>query len=224
MTATGTIQASILKVLGVDSTDTTLLARSLEWLNEALDDAQMYLPEAEFFKTSEISMALVVNQTTYALPSDFVAFSSQQIRNDDESMIIDIINKEQFDRNHPDPSSETAAPPYDATLEFDRDNARNIIRLAPKPDATDTIYANMILWHPALSASQDIQWSKLEGALKRRAAYYGSLEIFAENEYVNFRQELDALSMAKFKALQQVVAIQKPRPKQIPIIMKKSYY
>jgi len=54
--------------------------------------------------------------------------------------------------------------------------------------------------------------------------YYGSLEVYAEQEYTTYRQELNGLSLNKFQALQQMLSIQKPKPRQIPAVLKKSNY
>ncbi len=220
--STATLQAGCIKDLGQNSEDTILLERSLEWLNEALEDIQMYLPDAEFLQTSEMPLTLIVGQATYAMPPDFMQLI--QIRNDDESVIIEVIPRAEFDRRHPDPSTEATAIPSDGTLEYDRVNHRNILRIAPAPDDDDVFMAIMKRWHPTLSAAQAIQWDKLQYVIARRAAYFGSLEIYPDNEFIQYRQELNTLSLNKIQALQQIVAIQKPRPNQIPTVLKKSEY
>ena len=219
-TATTVIQANILKVLRQPSDSDLLLDRALEWLKDAIEDAQMFLPEAEFFQMSEMPLTLVVSQATYALPSDMLQL--MQVRNNDESVIINMLSRDEFDRRHP--SSEDDATPNDGTLEYDRNNNRHILRLAPPPVAADTLYAIMRRWHPTLSDSQNIQYDKLEKALERRAIYYGSVEVFNDNEFTNYRAELKNISVEKFNALQRVVAIQKPHRTQVPTILRKSGY
>lgn len=221
-TATSTIQANILKDLRLPSTDTTLLERALEWLKDAIEDVQEYIPEAEFFQTAEMPLTLVINQTTYAMPSDMLQLI--QVRNDDESVILNLMNRSEFDRRHPDPSSEAAATPSDGTLEYDRSNNRHILRVAAKPVAADTFYAIMRRWHSSLGSSQNVQYDHLEKVLERRAVYYGSLEVFNDNEYVQFRNELNNVSIEKIKGLSRVVALQKPTSPQIPTVLKKSDY
>ncbi|MFH1628669.1 MAG: hypothetical protein ABIE47_08095 [Pseudomonadota bacterium] len=219
---TATMQANVLHILTMDSTDTVLLARALEWLNEAVEDVAMYLPEAEFFQTSEMPLTLVVDQATYAMPSDF--FQLIQVRNDDESVILNMLPRAEFDRRHPDPSSETTDTPADGTLEFDRENGRNILRVAPIPASADTFYAIVRRWHKTLSSTQGLQWDKIQRTVERRGAYYGSLEVRNFTEDAPFRAELAQVSLAKMQALQQIVTIMKPRPVRIPTVMRKGDY
>lgn len=219
---TSDLQAQTLKTLGINSDETVLQERALNWLNEALDDVQMYIPDAEFLQVAEMPVTLVVSRATYVLPTDFMVLT--QFRNDTESTILNFITRAEFDRRHPDPSTEGDATPSDVTLEYDRQSGRHVVRVGPAPVAADTCYVIMKRWHPALSASQDIQWDKLKHVLIRRAAYYGSLEIYQDNEYVQMRNELNTVSLNKIQALQGVLAMQKPRPNQIPVVLRKSDY
>ena len=223
-TATATIQQNVLRGLGIPYNDTVMLDRALRWLNKTLDKIQGFMPDVEFLQVSEMPLTLVVGQATYALPSDFMAFSQPQIRNDSEGIIINIIPRDEFDRLHPDPSSESNAPTSDATLEYDRDNNRHILRFCPAPDATDVVYAVMRRWHPLLSSGQNVIYDKLETALEDGAIYHGGLEVFSAPEYVNYRQELKSQWLEAVQGLQQVFAIQKPHRPQIPTVLKKSLY
>jgi hypothetical protein len=220
--ATSTLQANILKNLRVDSANSDLLARALQWLNRGIDKVQMYVPEAEFLQTSEMSLTLVVSQPTYPLPSDLLEL--RQLRNDDESVIIDIHPREKFDRLHPDPSDEDDATPRDGTLEYDRANARHILRVAPAPNATDTLYGIMRRWHPTLSGSQNIQYDKLQTTLEAWGTYQGSLEVYADPEHQPLRAEFKTNALEATQAFQQIMDAQKPKERQIPTVLKKSDY
>jgi hypothetical protein len=222
MAVTSTIQANILKELGLDSADTTLLARALIWANEALDTIQEYIPGAEFLQKSESYIACVADQATYALPSDF--FQLLTLRDDDNSTSIEIITREEFDRRHTDPSSESTGKPYECCLEYDRTNTRHIVRVARIPDDTYTMYATMRNWHPALSASQNPYVDKLENAIKRGGMYYGSFFVYPDPEWNQLRADFERVFLNKVQSLSQILNIQKPHPPQIPVVMKKTNY
>lgn len=222
MASTATLQANVLKRLRMNSADTALLARALVWLNYAMDMVQGYLPEAEYLQKSEMTIATVTSTALYALPSDF--FQLMSLRDDSNKTVIDIITREQFERNHPDPSTESTARPYEATLEFDRSTSpgTHILRLAAIPDDTYNLYAVMRCFHPALSGSQDTIWAKLQMILESGAAYYGAMELWADNEFSAYRQELKNEWLNATKAISQIMAMQRPRPTRIRTVMKES--
>lgn len=220
--STATLQSEVLKILGYNSDDTVLAARALYWLNEAMDDIMFALPDAEFFQKSDMTLATVADQAAYPLPAEF--FSLLSLVDSTNQNPLDVLTREEFDRRHPDPSSEDTDSPKDVTFEYDVANVRNIIRLAPIPDDAYTLRAVMRCWHTALSATQAIPWDKVETVVKRRAAYYGAIELYNAPEDVNYRNELNQLSMVKMTGLQNVLSRQKPRPKQIPVVLRKSDY
>jgi hypothetical protein len=209
-------------MLRVNPSDAILLPRALEWLNEAIDEVQTHFPEAEFLQTSNISITMVASQSTYPLPTDFLQLL--QLRNDDESVILTPLSREEFDRRHPDPSDESDDTPTDITLEYDRSNGRHILRVAPAPDAADTWYGIMRRWHPALSGTQGVQYDPLQRVLERWGAYFGSLEVYADAEHERFRGELFQNATRKLQGLGQVFAMQKPKQPQVPTVLRKSDY
>lgn len=220
--STATLQTEVIKILGYNSSDTVLLARALAWLNEAMDDILFYIPEAEFYQKSYMTIATVADQAAYPMPSDFLSLLSiVDVTNQNP---LNVLPREEWDRRHPDPSDEETDAPADVTYEYDRTNLRNVIRLAPTPDDAYTLRANMRCWHSELSGSQDVLWDKIENVVKRRAAYFGSIELFNSPEDIQFRNEMNQLSMVKMDGLRRVLASQKPRPNQIPAILKKSDY
>jgi hypothetical protein len=222
MATTAVLQANVLKRIRMNSTDTTLLARALVWLNTALDLTQGYLPDVEFMQKSEMTLSTVDGTAIYALPSDFLQLIS--LRDDTSGNIIDIITREQFDRNHPDPSSEEEAAPYEAAIEFDRSTGpgTSILRLAAIPDAVYVLYGIMRCFHPALSASQDTIWAKLQPVLEAGAAYQGALELWGDDEYRYWRSELKNEWLNATKAISQLLALQRVKPKRIRVVMKES--
>ncbi len=213
-----TIQQNVLSDLGLPTDNSTLQGRALRWLNKTLDKLQTYVPEAEFLQTSEIELTLVVNQATYALPADF--FHLLQLRSDTDSIILNVLTREKFDREHPNPSREDPGSPRDVTLEYDRSSNRNIIRIGPAPDNADTYYAIMRRWHPSLSSSQDVQWDKLETVLEEGAFYHGALVIYADPEYTQYRAELKTNWLESAQGISQILALQKPNPSQIPVVLR----
>ena len=213
-----TIQENILKELGLPSDNSLLLGRALRWINKTLDKLQTYVPEAEFLQTSEIKLTLVADKATYALPTDF--FQLLQVRSDTDLIILNMLTREKFDREHPDPSGEETGNPSDCTFEYDRSSNRHIIRLAPIPDSTDIYYAIMRRWHPSLSSSQDVQWDKLETVLEDGGIYHGSLSIYADPEYAQLRAELKANWLEAAQGISQILALQKPKPAQIPVVLR----
>ncbi len=224
-TTTAVMQADVLKRLQLDYTDSTLLARALDWLNKSLDRAQGYLPEAEFLQKSEIQISCVADQATYALPDNFMQLIS--LRDDDNGTHLEMLNREQFDRNHPDPSSEDTGAPYEFSLEFDRstDPGTNIIRLAAIPDDTYTLYAIMRCFHPDLAnGAQTILWQKLRFTLEDTATHLGSLEFYKGREHAQWRSELKGDSIESLQNIRQLLMIQKPHGRQIPVQMRRTYY
>jgi len=220
--STASMQENVLEVLGIDSTDTVMLDVALDALNKSYDKLVMFVPEAEYLQKSENYLVTVDGQATYALPSDF--FQLLSLRDDTSKTNIDIITREQFERNHPDPSSESEAKPYECTLEYDRSNKRHILRLAAIPDTTYTLYAVMRCWPTALSASTDPLHAKLETVLEEGGIYHVSLRTHAEPEYLQYRQELKGNWLEAVQAISQMFNVQKPRPPQIPIKLRKSDY
>lgn len=220
--STATLQSEVIKILGYNSDDTVLAARALSWLNEAMDDIMFAVPDAEFLQKSDMTLATVADQAAYPLPAEFFSLLSLvEVTNQNP---LNVLTREEFDRRHPDPSSEDTDSPKDITLEYDVTNVRNIVRLAPIPDAAYTLRAVMRCWHTTLTATQSIPWDKVETVVKRRAAYYGSIELFNSPEDINYRNELNQLSMVKMNGLQNVLSRQKPRPTQIRAVLKKSEY
>ena len=67
-------------------------------------------------------------------------------------------------------------------------------------------------------------YSKLETALEDWAIYEGSLVVFPDNEFVNYRAELKARANEAMSGISNLLTAQKPSPKQIPIQMKKNIY
>ncbi len=223
-TTTAVLQANVLKKLQMDYADSTLLARALQWLNEALDMVQGYIPEAEFLQKSEIRIATVADQSSYALPSDF--FQLLELRDDTNKTMLEMLAREQFDRNHPDPSSEDTGKPYEYSLEFDRstDPGTHILRLAAIPDDAYTLYAVMRAFHPDLAnAGQTITWEKLQTPLENMAAYYGAMEFYKGNEHLRWRAELNQRGLTGLQNIRQLLMIQKPHRRQIPVVMRKEY-
>jgi hypothetical protein len=220
--STSDLQASTLKLLGVNSDDTVLLARALEWLNEAMDEIMMFVPEAEFFQKSYMTIDTVASQAVYSLPSNF--FYLSELVDEDNQTPLKMITREKFDRLYPDPTSDNEDSPSEYTLEYDPSRNLNVMRLWPIPDDVYTLKAVMRCWHETLSDSQDIPWDKLESAIKRRAAYYGAFEVYNSPDDAHYRAELGQLSGQKMILLQQFLAMQRPKPRQIPTVLRKSEY
>lgn len=220
--STGTVQQNVIKALGMNYSDTVLQARALRWLNKALDRIQMYIPEAEFLQVADMPLTLVVDQATYVLPSDF--FQLLSLRNDTEGTIIYPMDRRDFDKAHPDPSSEDSGVPSDLTLEYDRTDARHVMRIAPPADSADVCYATMRRWHSTLASGTNLLYDKLELALENGGIYEGSMEIYADQEYAQLRGEYKQNFLETTQALTQVMSVQKPRSAQIPVIMSRSNY
>jgi len=219
---TETIQKNVLRELGLNPADTTMQSRALRWINKSLDKLQGFIPDMEFLKTSEIEITLVDGQATYAMPADF--FSMTQIRIDSETRILDEFPRAEFDRRHPDPDNETEDVPSDYTFEYDRQNGRHIIRFGPIPDSAYVCHGILKRWHPALTSSQNIQSDKLETVIEEGAIWEGSKSVYADPEYTQYRMELKTSWLESSQSFQQIMAMQKPRPKQIRVVLKKSDY
>ena len=220
--ALSTIYANVLKDLGLNSSDTTWQARATRWTNKALDKAQSFIPIAEFMQNSNAYIATVADQATYSLPADFLQML--HLRDDNNSTTLNELTHGQFDRNHPDPSTESTGKPYEYTLEYDISTGVHILRLAAIPDDAYTLYATMRTFHPTLSGSQDLMYSKLETALEDWAIFEGSLVVFPDNEFVNYRAELKARANESMSGIANLLTMQKPSPRQIPVQMKKGIY
>lgn len=218
--ALSTIYTNVLKDLGINSSDTTWQNRATWWIKKALDKAEFFFPMAEFLQNSNASISTVADQATYSLPSDF--FQLLHIRDDNNSTHLDILDHDEFDRNHPDPSSESTGRPSECTLEFDISSGVHILRLAPIPDDAYTIYATMRTFHPTLSGSQDLMFTKLETPLTDWAIYEGSLVVYPDNEFVNYRNELKARAIDSMGGISNILAMQKPSQPNIPTVLKKN--
>ena len=220
--STRTVQNNVLKALGLDSTDTVLLARALRWLQKSIDKLQGSMPSSEIFQKSEMSMDTVDGQATYALPADFIQMIS--LRDDDNSTIIVPVERPQFDREHPKPSDESEGKPDEYTLEYDQGNRRHIFRLAPIPDDEYTLYAVMKVWHPKLSSSQGLTYDKIETAVEDGGTYQGSLEIYPDQEYATYRAELKENWRDSLIAAKNIFAMQKPKAARIRTFLRKNQY
>ena len=217
-----TIYANVLKDLGLNSSDSTMQSRATRWVNKALDKALMYNPMSEFVQISNATISTVADTPTYSLPAGFMDLL--HIRNDTSAWEIEIRAHGQFDRAHPDPSSETTDSPSECTLEFDIDNNVHKLRLAPIPDDVYTLYYTYRKFHPALSGSQDLEFDKFETALEDWAIWEGSLVVFPDNEYAQYRMELRSRANESMKLLSQFQSAQRPAPRNIPIQLKRGIY
>lgn len=215
-----TIYSNVLKDLGLNSADSTWQTRATRWINKALDKVTMVAPNAEFLQNSYMSIDTVADQATYSLPSDFIELLS--LRDDNNETNIEILSHGEFDKRHLDPSGEDTDPPSECTLEFDTSSGGHMLRLAPIPDAAYTLYATMRTFHPALSGSQALLWPKLETALEDWAIYEGALVVHIFPEMANYRLELKERAKESVELVAGLLNTQKPSPRQIPTVLKKS--
>lgn len=215
-----TIYGNALSTLGVSSSDSKFQTRCTRWINKTLDKIQFYAPEAEFLQNSEVTLATVADQETYSMPTDFMQLLT--LRDDDNATEIKILDRELFDKLHPDPSGESTGKPYECTLEFDISSGVHILRLAAIPDDAYDLFATFRRFHPAISASQNLMYDKLETALEDGAVYHGALELYPDAEYTQFRAELKANWLESAQAISQIFAIQKPRRPQIPMMLRRN--
>jgi len=216
------MQKNVLRELGQNPDDTTLQGRALRWLNKSMDKLCGFMPDAEFLQTAEISITLVDGTATYIMPDDF--FYMSQLRIDEESRILEEFTRQEFDRRHPDPANEEEDVPSDYTFEYDRVNGRHVIRFGPIPDDAYVCHGILKRWHPALSSSQNIQYDKLETVLEEGAIWEGSKSIYADQEYTQYRSELKGSWLESAQGFQQIMAFQKPRSKQVRVVLRKSDY
>jgi hypothetical protein len=222
MTVTAaTIQANILKELSVDSANTVLLARALRWMNKSMDKFQGFIIESEFLQKSESKLTTIADQATYALPADH--FDMLILRDDTNKTTIQPKTREEFDRAHTDPSTESTGKPYEYTMEYDRSAGRHIMRLALIPDSTYDLYAVTRNWHPTLTSNQGLIYDKLETAIEEGGIYHGALSLYSDPEYANYRAELKSNWLEAVQNLSQILEIQKPKPAQIPIRLKGTF-
>jgi hypothetical protein len=212
------IQKNILRRVGRNPDDTTMQALALHWMNVTLDKTQGFMPDVPFLETSEMDISLVDGQATYAMPTDF--FYLSQVRIDSEYRTLNEFSHEEFDRWHPNPSAEDETVPSDWTLEYDRVSGRHIMRVGPIPEKTYVAHAIMRRWHPSISSVQGLQYDKLETAIEEGGIYHGSMIIYADQEYVQYRSELKQNWLETVQGLQQVMMQQKPRAHQIPTMLR----
>jgi hypothetical protein len=214
-----TIYDNVLKDLGLNSSDSTWQGRATRWINKALDKITMVCPNAEFLQNSYVSINTVADQPTYSMPSDF--FELLSLRDDDNKTDIEILTHGEFDRRHLDPSGEDTNPPIHCTLEFDTSSGVAVMRLAPIPDDAYTLYATMRTFHPTLSGSQVLVWDKLQTALEDQAIYEGSLVVFPDAEFANYRLELKERGGESIRLVAGLLNSQKPAPARIPTVLKR---
>jgi hypothetical protein len=156
------------------------------------------------------------------MPENF--FYLGQMRIDSESRILEMRTREEFDRLHPDPANEDEDVPYDITLEYDRNNGRHVLRFAPIPDSAYVCHGILRRWHPSLSSSQNLQYDKLETAIENGGIYEGSMSVYADPEYTQYRAELKQRWLESVQGLQQILNMQKPKPRQIPVVLRREDY
>ena len=112
--------------------------------------------------------------------------------------------------------------PSQFCLEYDATNAKYVFRLDPVPDDT---YIGSLLY-PAipsdLSGSVDAVWSKFEFALERGGIYYGSLELYQEQQQI--RNEFKGIYETAMQALIQTDQDMIPKRQRIPVVMRKTDY
>lgn len=217
-----TLQQDILKELGRNPSDTLMQARALRWINKAMDNLQGFMPDVEFLQSAEMEITLVDGQAAYAMPTDF--FYLSQVRIDEETRILDEYSREEFDRRHPDPANEEEDIPSDYTFEYDRSTGRHIIRFGPIPDDSYDCHGIIRRWHPSINASQGLQYDKLQTCLENGGIWEGSMSVYMDNEYTQIRGELKTKFLESVQALQQVLNMQKPRPRQIRTVLRREDY
>lgn len=220
--STSTILTNVLSELGRNPNNSSMQTRALRWINKSLDKIQGFLPDLDIFQMSEMTITLEDGTATYPMPSDFLSFD--QMRIDSENRILNIFNREEFDRRHPYPSDENEDVPEDVTFEYDRQSPRWIMRVGPIPDTSYDAHGIMRRWHPSLTTSQVIQHDKLETAIEDGGIYHGSLTIYQDAEYAQYRQELKQNWLDSINALRQFMNKGKIIPKQIPTMLKRNDY
>lgn len=220
--STITMQQNVLRELGLNPDDTTMQGRALRWLNKALDKTQGFMPDMEFLKTAEMEITLVDGQAAYVMPSDF--FAMTQLRIDEEDLVLEEVTREEFDRLYPDPANDEEDVPSVYSFEYDRTSNRHVIRFAPIPDTHYECHGIIKRWHPELNASQNIQSDKFQTVLEEGATWEGSKSVYADPEYTQYRAELKQSWLEASQAFQQIMAMSKPRSKQIKMVLRKSDY
>lgn len=214
-----TIYANVLKDLGLNSADTTWQSRATRWINKSLDKVQFFIPNAELLQESTETITTTADDPTDALDANF--FELLSVRNDTEGSVVEVFPRVEFERRHPDPSSEETGAPVECTIEWNVSTGGHYIRWSPTPDDAYTMYIVQRVYHPALSGAQSLLYNKLETAIEDWAIYEGSLVVFPDNEFVNYRAELKARAIETMKAISQVFNAQKPNERNIPVRMKK---
>ena len=221
MALTTNIYANVLSELLLNTSNTTYISKCIRWLNKTMFDIESVVPNSEFLQKSESYLDTVADQATYMLPADF--FELRSLRDDTNNNIISPVTREQFDRNHPDPSSENTGEPYEYTMEFDRTEGRSLIRLSLIPNDTYRIYMIYRAWHPTLTAQQNPIFDRLETVLEQGATWYGSVAMYKEAEYESMRNNYKMMYDRAMFNFQAMCMGQKPTPRQIPCQMRKDY-
>lgn len=105
-------------------------------------------------------------------------------------------------------------------IEYDASNTRYVFRVDPIPDASTYVCS---LLYPAipsdLSSSVEPIWTRLEFAIERGGIYYGSLEIFDDQQRrAEFKQNYETAMQALIQLDQEL----EPKLYTIPMRLKKS--
>lgn len=105
-------------------------------------------------------------------------------------------------------------------IEYDASNTRYVFRVDPIPDASTYVCS---LLYPAipsdLSSSVEPIWTRLEFAIERGGIYYGSLEIFDDQQRrAEFKQNYETAMQALIQLDQEL----EPKLYTIPLRLKKS--
>jgi hypothetical protein len=220
MASTTTIYTNVLKELQQNSASETYVNMAIHWINKAMRIIEQRIPNAEFLQRSETYLTTVADQPTYPLPADF--FELRSLRDDTNNNVISPVTREQFERNHPDPSSESTGKPYEYTLEFDRTEKKHVLRFSLIPDDEYKLYMVWMAWHPTLSESQNPIFDRIEDVLENGAVYFGARIFWKEPEYKQIRDEYKRDFDESLLGLQALCMRQKPRPAQIPLVLRNS--
>ena len=129
------------------------------------------------FRVQEYDHPVVAGEESSDLPDNFAAIKSIRETNSSFGQKLKFLEKEEFDRVTPKPTSEGTNDPYYFTVYFNLNDGRHKIQFAPRPNVTGTIPMVIYLQPPA--DISDVPAGAVEGIVSTCCKYiykWGSSE------------------------------------------------
>lgn len=184
---------------------------------ESSSDVAVSLDQKAIVQYSEVVTDDTDHTTTYTRDTDYtmdytsgtITVASTGTMSDATTYYIDYLHM-------------TQGNPDKFCVEYDSTNARFVFRLNLVPDSADICTIIYPDFPTDLSSTVDAIWSRLEFAIERRGIYYGACEMFAPNDPLIQRFDVDSEKAMEY--LRQRLARLIPKNDRIDLVMRRTDY